>query len=218
MKICMVGWYYNAELIELMEIINKYHKVDIVAHRDGKHGSLDSILVENIGLEFHCYNTYINNIWDGESDILFMHDDIEMGPVVVNYEIIPPINIFNKISNLNIDQGYIFHDEADAHWNDYKHGRMIFMSGSLIKHIKNNFGGIWFDSTNTGFTIKGPYNAGIINFNETMLKLQDNYDTCNIVYCPSIVQLRRNGGVSQSLNAKVKEIRNEWNCEADGIR
>ena len=202
MKICMVGWYFNPDLIKLMEKVSERHKVDVVAHRDGEHGSLDMLLVDNIGLEFHCYDTYIKRLWDGESDVLFLHDDLEVHPVMVNYEIIPPTNIFNRLAKLDIDQGYIFQNEDDAGWNAYKDGRLILISGRLIKHLRES-GGLWFDVHNTGQTTTGPYNAGIVEFHNRMNHLHKQFNICNIIYCPAIKTLRRNGEVEHSINARV---------------
>jgi hypothetical protein len=208
MQICIVGWHYNKELIELMETVHKTHPVHIVAHRQGPYGNLPTTLIENIGLEFHCYDYFIRNLWDGKSNVLLMHDDIVINPVFVNYEIIPPINIFNKLSKLPLDQAYIFQDDDDAEWNNYKHGRMIYLSAKLAGYLKEN-GGIGYDESNRGNTRTGFYNLGISQFHDNMLDLRKQFDTCNLGFCPSIVPLRRNGEVDQSINAVVEERENE---------
>jgi hypothetical protein len=202
LQICIVGWYYNKDLLQLMEKVNETHPVKVVAHRPGDCGGLPTTLIENIGLEFHCYDYFLKNLWDGESNILFMHDDIILNPVIVNFEIIPPTNIFNKFDKMDLDQAYIFQNNDDAKWNANKHGRLIFISAKLAQFIKDN-GGIWYDKNNHGDTRNGFYNSGISIFQDRMAELAVKYNTCNLAFCSSIVPLRRNGEVDQSINAVV---------------
>jgi hypothetical protein len=194
MQICVAGWYYNEELLKLLKRVNERHNVAIIAHRPGDSMGIPTILIENVGLEFHMYNYFLTEIWDGSSKVLFMHDDISLAPVIVNNEIIPATNIFNKLADIDTDQGYVFQDEQDADWNNFKHGRMILMSARLLKKLKED-GGIWYDKNNDGHTMLGPYNDGIDNFHEKMINYKKYYNTCNVIFAPALRLWRRNGRV-----------------------
>jgi hypothetical protein len=202
MQICIAGWYFDKDLLKLMIKVNDRHPVTIVAHRNGDSQGLPCEVIENIGLEFHMYNYFLMNLWDGKSNILFMHDDLKIMPVMVNNEIIPATNIFNKIADIKADQGYLFQDENDGLWNAWKHGRMICMSARLADQAKRD-GGFRYDSDNIGQTRSGPYNAGIVWFHDMMENYRRYFDTCGIFFVPAITFLRRAGAVPNTLDAKV---------------
>lgn len=203
MNICIVGWYFYDDFYSVMRKVNKTHDVSIVSHKY-EFNKLQSynipyITIDNIGLEFGAYDFYIKNCWDKESDVLFMHDDIE----------ITDIQVFDRIEKdmkeKNIDQSYIFTDKEEEKNNGGKHGRSIYMSAKLlnfmlnykfkteesIDHVDNhhNIGtllkgtgeyyGIWYDPNNNGHTTGKPpigvrhYNEMIYTFHRTMGRIRD---------------------------------------------
>src|SRR4051812_48486306 len=73
MKICIAGWYFRPQFLKDISISG--YDAFVVKHQEGDTQGIPSALYENRGLEFGCYRQYLENHWDGESDVLFMHDD-----------------------------------------------------------------------------------------------------------------------------------------------
>jgi hypothetical protein len=176
MKICIAGWHFleNNILTELKKI--KY-PVFIVSHRTSfeakkllEDSGIDFWIKDNTGLEFGTYNWYHQNKWSGDN-VLFLHDDIQ----------ILDFKIFDQISELKVDQAYIFESEKQSVQMGRKHGRAIFISEQLLEFLKTyececlesydrndtqydaifwgsgKHKGIWFDSYNHG-------HSGVRNF------------------------------------------------------
>ena len=202
MKLCIVGWYFYESLYDSLKEVNEKYEVMIISHKNEKEilESLDLpyVIIDNIGLEFGCYDYYLKNYWDGESDILFMHDDAQ----------ISDIQVFDRIPALkddNIDQAYIFKSKAEEQNNGGKHGRSLFMSAKLLgfmlnytfeteeskDHVDNHhnkgeilkgtgsYNGFWYDPNNYGHTTGKPpsgvrhYNEMIYTFHRTMGRIRD---------------------------------------------
>jgi hypothetical protein len=197
MKICIAGWYLDNKLYDKIKGLSG---VSIVSHKrpytllynliDDTKARVYSI--DNIGLEFGCYSFYLNCIWDGFSDVLFMHDDVD----------ITDISVFDDIGSLHVDQAYIFTSSEEEKRNGGKHGRCIFMSGLLLLYVKKT-GGIWYDKDNHGYTGNGKkrpkpgmdFNAGINHFHKTMGKIRDNkslsFNVVNRVFIDKIKMAKR---------------------------
>jgi hypothetical protein len=134
MKICVCGWYFDDNLYASLWRINQKHPVFIVAHKDSemlKSCDLPYEVIENTGLEWGAYNHYIKNVWDGDA-VLFMHDDIRIKPVVVDYVISPGESVFNVLAKIEHDQAYVFQDRREDVLNYGQHGRMVFLSERLV--------------------------------------------------------------------------------------
>ena len=126
---------------------------------------------ENTGLEWGAYDFYLKNIWDGESDVLFSHDDIRYKPVIKNYTMVSPVRIFDTIRNLDFDQIYFFTSLTQAEQNYYIHGRSFKCSARFLTELKNH-GGFPYDENNTGHT-RGPTPAHCNHFNWADYKFAD---------------------------------------------
>ena len=203
MDICVVGWYLYDELYKTLKEVNKTHEVSVISHKFevDKLQSFDIpyVTIENIGLEFGAYDYFLKNCWNQKSNVLFMHDDVQ----------ITDINVFDRIEEetikLNIDQAYLFKNKAEEVNNGGKHGRAIYMSVKLLNfmlnykfkteesedHIDNHhnvgtllkgtgeYTGFWFDPNNDGHTTGKPpvgvrhYNEMIYTFHRTMGRIRD---------------------------------------------
>jgi len=139
MSICVSGWYFEPGILKtLSEVQEKYPVVFItkVNRWTGKSNDPDypgveketkpllekyklkQILYPLRGLEFAAYDHYIKNVWDSESNILFIHDDIRVADH----------SFFDEMAALQIDQGFIFENEFEGGANQHFHGRGIFQS------------------------------------------------------------------------------------------
>jgi len=216
MNICVVGWYFYEDLYKVLKEVDKKHKVTIISHKPVKYNvelissededvkflkstGLKYKIILNVGLEFGAYDYYLKNCWNKKSNVLFMHDDVD----------IKDINVFDKIeeetNKLNIDQAYLFKNIAEEVNNGGKHGRCIFMSAKLLNfmlnykfkteesedHVDNHhnkgtilkgtgeYTGFWFDPNNLGHTSGKPpvgvrhYNEMIYTFHRTMGRIRD---------------------------------------------
>lgn len=169
MKICVAGWYFRPSFLNM--IVTSGYEAFVVKHREGDTCGIPSKLHENIGLEFGAYRQYVENHWDGESDVLFLHDDAEVSESVA----------FEDVSLLNpmgVDQAYIFHDENEEYINGGAHGRGIWMRGNLLKRIAADFPA---DLTNYGTNIGVVAQKGIIAFYQKMRRLSPNTNVIAIV-------------------------------------
>jgi hypothetical protein len=132
MQICIAGWYYFEKFLKLL---SNYSNVYIIAHKPGNSFNIPCIIVENIGLEFHCYDYFVKNIWDKKSDVLFCHDDIEIN----NISFLKDIELINNLITM------IWVNESQKKHN-IAHGRMFKCNAEYLK--KNN--GFWYDKINNG--------------------------------------------------------------------
>jgi hypothetical protein len=135
MKICVNGWYFFPELISILAKVDRRHPVCFSTYAGHIHEAMDGVnLVKSnglrheirpvSGLEFGCYDYYLKNIWDGESSVLFMHDDILVGST----------ETFDTIAELECDQAYIFRDLREEEVNGRIHGRGIFCSRKFLQY------------------------------------------------------------------------------------
>lgn len=212
LNICVCGWYLEeySEFYRNLQTLNKIYPVHIVSHKDSdylKTLDLPYTVRENTGLEWGAYNHYLMNIWDGQSDVLFCHDDITMNPTAIEGHIYPPEFLISKIAELKVDQAYIFGSRHEEVENYGKHGRMIFMSKEFLTRIKAA-GGFWYDTKNQGYTSGEDadlraaygcygYNAGINCFHDQARNVGG--DVHRKVYIPAFALAKRGKKGSASL-------------------
>jgi len=116
------------------------------------------VLIENIGLEWHCYQWFLENIWDGKSSVLFMHDDVQVsGP-----------DVFDEIESIKAEQAFIMSGPKQEELNDRGHGRGIYCSARFLKWFMSQ-GGFWYDAKNQGLTRGKPKN-GEEDYNTAAIK------------------------------------------------
>ena len=207
-KICIVGWYFNKKFLEYLSK-DYFKETFIVAHRYNK--ILDDLnfnykVTKNIGLEFGAYNYYIKKVWDGESNVLFMHDDVK----IIKEEFI--MNIY-KVCSL-YDHSYI--------WNIKKkkaHGRCLYLSKKTIKLFLKKNNGIWYDKKNEGFLEHNQPSSwhrkqchlGIIKFHDDISSFVKIYNIKSKVIVNKDILLYRRGEEEiqkiSSLNKKSKDYR-----------
>ena len=197
MKICVAGWDYQKDYLWALRQAHKEFDVIIINHRPELPAAVFNgivlISIENIGLEFGCYDYFLKTCWDGKSNVLFTHDDMRVDDP----------SVFKKISQLDDDQAYIWRDKAERVANGGKHGRAIFCSARFLNFIldwecncpkcngkrdnKNKrllkgtgpHRGFWFDPHNTGHTTGTPpngvrhYNDAIYHFHWMLGRIRD---------------------------------------------
>jgi hypothetical protein len=144
MQICIAGWYFFKECLEPLS----HHKgAHVVAHRPGCCYNIPCTILDNIGLEFHCYDHFVKNIWDKKSDVMFCHDDI----------FIKDISLIEDVEKINSEIEMIWHSEVQKRRN-YAHGRMFKCSANYLT-VNSGF---WYDENNFGNTSqKGGCNKAI---------------------------------------------------------
>ena len=178
MNICVCGWYYLKPLYDILARVKEKFPVYVIAHReDDLLNDFYHLIEPNRGLEWGAYDTYLKHVWDGKSDVLFMHDDVRIRPVIQNYEIVAPEKIFSTIANFKQDQVYIFKSEKEAIDNYNIHGRALFCSAKFLHYLLEH-GGFWFDKDNTGHT-QGPTPTTCMHFNEADYRFRDFLLTVN---------------------------------------
>jgi hypothetical protein len=132
-NICVAGWYFHELLIG--QLLGSKHLACFVSHRipsgTDLHG-LDFELIPNVGLEFGSYDWFLKNKC-GSGPALFMHDDTEVLE-----------SALDLISQMTVDQAFLFSSEADAQANGKVHGRAIFCSEKFLARLKAD-GGFWYD-------------------------------------------------------------------------
>jgi hypothetical protein len=171
MKICVCGWYYLKPLYDLLAQVNDKYPVHVIAHRHDDildKSRLSYTLEPNKGLEWGAYATYLRDIWDGESDVLFMHDDVRIRGVVQDYSLVDPIKVFDTIARFGYDQAYIFKTKKEDIDNYGIHGRAFFCSARFLHYLREH-GGFYADMDNTGHT-NGPTPVHCKHFNEADYK------------------------------------------------
>jgi hypothetical protein len=156
MQICVAGWYYFKQCLAPL---SNCLEVFIVAHRPGDSLNIPCTIIENIGLEFNCYDYFVKNIWDKKSDVLFCHDDIEIND----------ISFIKDLENTNDPIIMIWHNEKHRKRN-LAHGRMFKCN---VQYLKDT-GGFWWDCKNMGYlNTSGPKecNVGIQKLYQSTKKI-----------------------------------------------
>ena len=129
MNICVVGWHLSEPFYLQLKKIHAKYPAMIVSHLTDKgYYGLPHVDIPNIGLEFGAYDYYVKNLRDGESDVLFIHDDTAISDLC----------FFDQIADLKnqgIDQTFIFRDETQARNNQKFHGRAFYCSARFIDHM-----------------------------------------------------------------------------------
>lgn len=228
MLICVAGWYLGQfdDFYAVMHRLHKKHPVFVVSNRENDYLStldLPYIVRENTGLEWGAYNWFLMHKWDGQSPVLFLHDDIIFNPYAVNGEIHPPEWLFDQIANLKVDQAYIFKNKTEDSVNYGRHGRMVFMGAELLGKAKA-IGGFWYDKKNTGYTEGSRpelrektgcygYNAGILAFHEQARTIGG--DVHRKVFVPSFgMCIRGNVEVKPETDSKFLSQAVKWSESA----
>lgn len=142
-KICIVGWHFFPTICKYFDenFPSDYH---IVSHRYNPildELNLNYSIIKNIGLEFHCYDCYIKNIWDGKSNVLFMHDDVKIFDK----------KVINKIFKKCNKYAYVYILSKSRDKIQGKSYRCFYLSRKMIKLLLKEFNGIWYDKNNKGY-------------------------------------------------------------------
>ncbi len=141
-QICIVGWHFFEDIFN--QIKESELDIYVVAHRHNEilDENINSIMIDNVGLEYGAYDYFIKNVWNKKSDVIFMHDDIE----------IIKFNSFIKKNYKKFKEKELDH----APFSPAKHvsasGTCFCMSSKIINIIKVEYGGIWWDKENFGYT------------------------------------------------------------------
>jgi hypothetical protein len=130
MNICIAGWYFKKESLDALASPSSF----IVAHRNGDSRRIQMSIIPNKGLEFNCYDYYIHNIWK-EGPTFFTHDD--------NFYTIEQLKLVSEIS---VNQAFIFSDKEEAINNGYAHGRAFYCSHEMCSLLHKD--GFWWDEGN----------------------------------------------------------------------
>jgi len=143
-QICVVGWHYFSDFYKKLRKCK--YKAYIVAHRYNDildRMKFDYTVTKNIGLEYGAYNWFIGNIWDGESGVLLSHDDTSVSNVSVLDSMLDRCRKYDRV--------YIT-GRTKSKKQKYS-TRCIYLSGKLIKRYLKEFGEIWYDKYNKGYTL-----------------------------------------------------------------
>ena len=185
MKICVVGWYFDEDFLESLTEITEKYPVTIVAHRDKLperfKGVFDYHVTENKGLEYGAYDYYLKNLWDGD-DVLFMHDDITIQPMIRNYELQSPLLVYDTIASFEEELVYIFKNYNDKKDCFDMHGRCMYASGSFLKDLKEKNGGFPVDENNDGHTF-GPTPSYCKHYNWGVEELKKFWEVLKLEGC-----------------------------------
>ena len=183
MMICVCGWYYYPDLLGILDQVvrERKHKVWIVAHRYNpilENYSIDYVIRANRGVEYGAYDYFIKNLWDYKSKVLFMHDDVEIQPIMRDYKMLPKTALFDSLEKVEVDLGYIFEGAFDELRNFGIHGRGILMSPKCIQYLLDHNDGIWWDKNNDGH-IAGPTPEHCKHFNEADYQMRRWWEDMN---------------------------------------
>lgn len=197
-QICVCGWYYYPAFYKsLLEVKDKF-SVIIIGNREGEVFGLSFVLRNNIGLDWGAYSYFVDNEWDGQSNVLFMQDDSAVSD-----------SFFEEMSKISFDQAFIFRNQKEFEEN-YSHGRAFFASRRFLEILKKE-GGIWYDQGNKGFIAEGTswsekppegcrdHNAGIRNFTSKVKQIGEKNPGLSVngqVYSKK-VYLGRRGKISK---------------------
>jgi hypothetical protein len=157
LNICVAGWYFRPAFLECLA--RSGYDTFVVKHREDICG-LPSKLYPNEGLEFGAYRQYVENHWDGVSDVLFIHDDAELSSVDALADV-------ETLGSLGVEQAYIFPDEIHELVNGGAHGRAIWMRADIIAKLKDDFPA---DMQNSGVNVGLEAQRGILAFHKRILE------------------------------------------------
>jgi len=151
MKIAVSGWYFSPNLYEIFGKIKELFEITVLTYyrraeddcpRDYDEypafkqiekyvtpSGVRHLKIPVAGLEFGGYDWYVKNVWDRKSPVLFMHDDVEIYNIGVFGE------IQNRLRDCEIDQAFIFRDEAEELANGRQHGRGVYCSSRFIRYM-----------------------------------------------------------------------------------
>lgn len=177
MKICIAGWYFRPKFLDKMYRARiAGFDAFMIKHREGDSRGVPSQLYPNYGLEFGAYRQYVENHWDKQSDVLFLHDDTEISDAVST------LGAIESLNERGVDHAYIFPDETHEYVNGGCHGRGMWIRGSILKQIATNFPA---DMHNDGINIGTIAQKGILEFHERIMECSKNTGVIAIV--PQIV-------------------------------
>ena len=143
LQICVCGWYFYPSLYQtLLQLPSEYAPM-VVTNRPGNTYGISSVVRDNVGLEFGAYAYFLQHQWDLTSNVLFLHDDIEV-----------PIQFFETARTIQFDQAYIFRNPQEYQQNQ-GHGRILYATSAFLAQVQLR-GGIWYDAGNTDFVAQGP--------------------------------------------------------------
>jgi hypothetical protein len=142
-EICVCGWYYPPAFYEQLRSAADRFDVVVIANRPGDTMGLRTIARENTGLDWGAFSYFVDHVWSGSADVLFLQDDTEVDE-----------RFWDDVEAIADDQAFIFRDEA-AFRQAYSHGRAHFASARFLELVRAH-GGIWFDAGNRGFIAAGP--------------------------------------------------------------
>jgi len=138
-KICVAGWHFFDKVYKKIEASGS--DIHVVAHRYREvldRRDIEYSITKNVGLEFGVYDWYLKNIWDGNSNVVFMHDDI----------IIDKKFDFKDFFKLCEGLDYvIFRNSSKVSGG----GRCIYLSSNLLSLLVKEFKGIWYDPNDRGY-------------------------------------------------------------------
>ena len=200
-SICVVGWYYFPKFYK--QLRDSHLDVHIVAHRYNNvldKYKLNYIVIENIGLEYGAYNYYINNIWNQQSDVFFMHDDVEFEKFDKTLSFAYKKIIKKKRHHVSIVPGK----------NVGQGERFFYMSKKIMKIMVKDYGGVWYDKENFGYTTQKSqpkdwkprrYNDGGPKFRDRVLEIGKEYNisTCKVLIDNKISLFSRGGNKIKSI-------------------
>lgn len=149
MKIAVSGWYFMPELFDIFSGIRNQFYITVLTYykraedkcpreydvipasqqieKHVKPSGVDYLKIPVAGLEFGGYDWYIKNVWDRESPVLFMHDDV----FIYNNRVFTDI----ERQMAGVDQAFIFRDEVEEIANGRKHGRGIYCSARFLRFM-----------------------------------------------------------------------------------
>lgn len=169
MKICVSGWYFRPLYLSMINFCR--YEAFVVKHREGNVQCIESKLYPNLGLEFGAYRQYVENHWDGKSDVFFTHDDAE----------VPDDSAFHQVASLKklgVEQAYIFHDENEEYINGGAHGRGIWICAETLAMLREDFPA---DMTNEGVSVGRVAQEGIFAFHRRIMECGKNTGVIAII-------------------------------------
>jgi hypothetical protein len=162
MKICVAGWYFRPEYLKA--VASSGYDSFVIKHKEGDTQGIPSQLYENRGLEFGAYKKYVEEHWDGVSDVFFCHDDAEVSDLIAFKDV-------EGLKDRGVEQAYIFRDEYDEYINGGCHGRAMWIRGDYVAKLKEDFPA---DMDNTGLNIGVTAQKGILMFHQRIESLGKN--------------------------------------------